>query len=68
MKKKNKDELHVKMERLVWDEFKDTMRAGVIVVTVDEMANYTINLLVEFMRFKGMSTDHSDSKEKEGGL
>ncbi len=58
MKKKNTSELHNKMKDMVYDEFLSTMKAGVIVVTVDEMTNVFVNLLAEFMEFqrvKGVS-------------
>lgn len=50
--KRNNDTLHQKMRGIIYDEFTSCMKAGVIVVTVEEMTNVFINLLAEFMEFK----------------
>lgn len=52
MKKKYPKGTHGPMSHLVYDEFKDTMRMGVIVVSLDEMTNVFMNLLAEFMTFQ----------------
>lgn len=52
MKKKNLTEiykLHSEMEDLVRDEFRGYSKRGIIVLTVQEMANVYINILKDFM-------------------
>lgn len=52
MMKKIKTDLQKEMQWIVYEEFKDCYRAGVIVVTREEMTNVFINLLADFLEFQ----------------
>lgn len=60
MQNKHAVELKKAMRGMVWDEFKDCMRHGVIVLSIDEMTNVFTNLLTEFIVFQKRKEKHGE--------
>ena len=45
------------MSKLVWDEFHDITRNGMIVISHDEMTTVFINLIADFNKMKRMQAE-----------
>ena len=48
------------MQNLVFDEFKDIMRNGMIVISLNEMTTVFINLIVDFNRMQKMKLEQEN--------